>query len=208
MLCAFLASIGDALAGSLMIGQFSAKDLSGWESKEFAGDTIYSLTRLDGQDVLKAVSDNSASGLFKKIKIDIKKTPYLNWRWRIENRLTPLIETEKSGDDYSARIYIVVSTGIFFWQTRALNYVWSSQAAPASNWPNAFAPNNARMIAVRTSDHKLATWYHEKRNIYQELKQWLGDEVIAIDAIAIMTDTDNSHSHATAYYGDIYFSSN
>jgi len=194
-------------AKTLMIDDFSAQDLSRWQTKEFQGTTVYNIVTLDGNKVLEAKSVKAASGLYKKLKVDLTKTAYLNWRWRIENKLPLLIETEKSGDDYAARIYVVVSTGFFFWQTKALNYAWSSQMAPAASWPNAFAPNNALMIPIRTRQDTVAIWYTEKRNIYQELRQWLGNKDFSISGIAIMTDTDNSQEKVTAYYDDIYFSS-
>jgi hypothetical protein len=204
----FLSLVGKNLsATTFIVDDFSTRDLSQWQSKEFKGKTIYQISQLNGEMVLKATSNATASGLFKKIDLDLRKTPYLNWRWRIESRLGPLSELEKSGDDYAARVYVVVSTGFFFWQTKALNYAWSSQLKPATSWPNAFAPDNALMIPVRSGNDKLSTWQTEKRNVYQELKQWLGHDDFSVAAIAIMTDTDNSHSQAIAYYDDIYFSS-
>jgi hypothetical protein len=50
------------------------------------------------------------------------------------------------------------------------------------------------------------TWHSEKRNVYEDLKRLFGAEFHFIDAIALMTDTDNSHRQVKAYYGDIFFS--
>jgi len=212
--CAFLAEglTGVVLAQNtdddrkLTVAEFSANTMAGWESKVFDNETHYALAEVEGGIALKAVSGNSASGLFREISVDISKYPYLNWRWRIENRLSPMDETRKSGDDYAARIYLVIDGGFFFWKTKALNYVWSSRSKKDDQWPNAFAPDNTQMIAARTAKDPTGTWFEEKRNVYQALKQWLGEEVDSIDAVAIMTDTDNSDSRAGAYYGDIYFS--
>ena len=194
-------------ANTLLIDDFSAPDLSLWQTKEFKGQTQYKLITLDGNSVLQAQSVAAASGLYKKLTFDLSKTPYLNWRWRIENKLGTRNEMEKSGDDYAARIYVVVSTGFFFWQTKALNYAWSRQESPQASWPNAFAPNNALMIPIRTKRDQIATWYVEKRNVHHELSQWLGNNKFSVTGLAIMTDTDNSKGQATAYYDDIYFSS-
>ena len=170
----------------------------------FLGKTDYQIVRLENQSVLKAESHSSASGLFKAQRIDLLKTPYLNWRWRIENNLGDINEQRKSGDDYSARIYIVVDAGWAFWKTKAINYVWSSQAEKGKIWPNAFAGTNAMMISLRTSSDKQGVWYNEKRNILIDLKQQFGEDIRYIDAIALMTDTDNAKGDAIAYYGDIY----
>lgn len=190
----------------LMIGQFSSGSLDQWESKDFKGKTHYQLTDLAGTTVLKAESNGSASGLFKEQRIDLQKTPIMNWSWRIENRLGNINEQDKSGDDYAARVYIVVSGGLTFWRTKAIDYVWASTSPKGKIWPNAFAGDHVMMIALRSSTDKTGTWYTEKRNILADLKKFVGEDIRHIDAVAIMTDTDNSNSKATAYYGDIYFS--
>ena len=189
------------------ISAFSSAKLDQWKNKTFSGTTEYHITTLDNSLVLKAESHSSASGLFKEQWIDLLKTPYLNWRWRIDNRLKSINEQSKSGDDYSARIYVVVDGDWAFWKTKAINYVWASNTPKGSIWPNAFAGNKAMMIAIRSSADKTHTWYQEKRNIMQDLEEQFGTEIRYIDAVALMTDTDNSKGNAIAYYGDIYFSS-
>ena len=192
----------------LKISDFSTKQLNGWKSKEFKGKTDYQIIQLDGKTVLKAVSNSSASGLFKEQRIDLYKTPYLNWSWRIENRLGKLNEQTKSGDDYAARVYVVIDGGWIFWNTRAINYVWASNTKKGEIWPNAFAGDHAMMIALRSADDQLRTWRSEKRNILQDLQRLFGDRIRFIDAVAVMTDTDNAKGKATAFYADIYFTEN
>lgn len=209
LICYILLSSGPIHAGEstekLVIGDFSSGSLKAWASKEFKGQTRYQLTALDGVSVLMAESADSASGLYREQHIDLQKTPFMNWRWRIENRLGNINEQEKSGDDYAARIYVVVSGGLVFWRTKAINYVWASTSAKGKIWPNAFAGDHAMMVALRSSGDQTGTWYTEKRNILADLKQLFGEDIHYIDAVAIMTDTDNAKGKATAYYGDIYF---
>lgn len=115
-------------------------------------------------------------------------------------------EQEKSGDDDAARVYVMVSGGLAFWRTRAINYVWASTSPKGRIWPNAFAGDHAVMIALRSADDQTGVWHIEKRNILADLKQQFGEDIQYIDAVAIMADTDNAQGKATAYYGDIYFS--
>lgn len=181
-------------------------DISQWEENSFDGHTSYELVNLDGQHALKASSQASASGYMRKIDIDLNQTPYLNWHWRIDNLLQNIDEQTKKGDDYPARIYVVISGGLFIWKTRALNYVWSSNQPVNSVWPNAFT-DKAILIAHRSGQAQVGQWVKEKRNILADIKKYLKTDAVEINAVAIMTDTDNSGQSATAYYGDIYFSS-
>jgi hypothetical protein len=195
-----------AAESNLPFGNFSRNRLDGWEHKSFKGVTRYALQALDGVVVLKADSHAAGSGLFKEQRIDLENTPFLNWSWRIANRLAGLNEQSKSGDDYAARIYVVVKGGLVFWQTKAINYVWAGNTAKNTVWPNAFAGDHAMMLALRGPEAPLNVWYSEKRNVKADLKMLFGVDLRAIDAVALMTDTDNSGSQVSAFYGDIWFS--
>ena len=196
-----------AETGEIAISNFAAEGLKGWEEKSFSGKTDYQLVKEGSVTVLKAFSQAAASGLFKKKRIDLQQTPYLNWRWRVDKPLHALDEKTKSGDDYGARIYVVIDGGLFFWNTRAINYVWASAVPTGESWPNAFAGKSAMMLALRSSTDTAATWYQEKRNVAADLKEFFGAEIRYIDAVAIMTDTDNSGQQTTAYYDNIFFTS-
>ena len=194
-------------ADQVSVADFSKSNLKGWKDKVFVNKTSYQLVKLNDKTVLKAESQNSASGLIKKIHVDLKNYPFLNWSWRIENRLDTKNEKIKSDDDYATRIYVLIDGGILLWRTKAINYVWTNNAPKNETWPNAFAGKKSTMMALRDSDDKLSYWYYEKRNVYEDLKNIFGNEFESIDAIALMTDTDNSHGQVKSYYGDIFFSS-
>ena len=191
----------------VMIGDFSSGNLDGWQEKGFSGETQYQLLTLNSNTVLRSKSQNSASGLYKKIRVDLSKYPYLNWRWRIENRLETQNEQIKSGDDYAVRIYVIVSGGLLIWRAKALNYVWANASPKYDVWPNAFAGKKAMMMALRSKQDETSTWYVEKRNVFEDLKTIFGTDIQHIDAVAIMTDTDNNGGQATSYFGDIFFTS-
>jgi hypothetical protein len=207
ILLTMLSLIHSAVADNkLPIGEFSQNRLEGWEHKSFKGETQYRLQTIDGVMVLTADSRAAGSGMFKEQVIDLEQTPFLNWSWRIGNRLTGLNEQSKAGDDYAARVYVVVKGGLAFWQTKAINYVWAGTTKQDSVWPNAFAGDHAMMLALRGPEASLNVWQTEKRNVRADFKKLFGQDISTIDAVAIMTDTDNGGGQATAAYGDIWFS--
>lgn len=208
LLLTMLAS-APAWAGPLRVGVglFSHGDLAGWQPKRFAGRTRYSLVRTQGRLVLRAVSHASASGLYRQVHIDLARTPYLHWSWRVAHVLaSPHDERTRGGDDYPARVYVVFSGGLFFWRTRAIDYVWSSNQPVGSSWPNAFT-GRVRMVAVESGSAKVGRWVDERRDVLADYRRLFGAEPGDVDAVAIMTDTDNTGLSATAWYGDIWFSS-
>ncbi len=193
-------------AETIALSHFATDGLIGWSEKSFYGQTQYSIVERNGDKVLLAQSNNSASALYKKIRIDLDKTPYLNWSWWVNNHLGDIDEQQKEGDDYPARVYVIIDGGVFFWKTRALNYVWSSNQPKGATWPNAYT-DNARMMALETGSAYLRQWRSEKRNIRADLRQQFGEDLRYIDGVAIMTDTDNSQGQAVTYYRNLFFSS-
>jgi len=123
----------------------------------------------------------------------------------VENVLSGIDERAKAGDDYPARIYVVAKGGLAFWKTRALTYVWASNEPVGSMWSNAFTAN-AHMIAVQSGAKGLGKMTMEKRNIRDDWMLAFGEDIEKIDAVAIMTDTDNSGQWARAWYGQPWFS--
>ena len=195
----------NCFAGPVYISHFSNLSLENWQHKSFKGYTQYQIVPLNKQTVLQAKSTAAASSLYKTVKIDLHKTPYLNWSWRIDKKLAINDEQNKQGDDFSARIYLIIKGEWFFWQTKAINYVWANHSPKNTAWPNPFAGNNVMMIAIRSNNDASKQWYTEKRNVLTDFTRHFGGNIRYIDGIAIMTDTDNAAGSAHSYYADIYF---
>jgi hypothetical protein len=186
------------------IARFSRGDLNGWQTKVFSGETRYSLESPDGRFALRADSSAAASGRYREVSVDLNKTPILNWTWKVGGILTGNDERTRAGDDYPARVYVVFSGGLMFWRTRAINYVWSNKQPIDSRWPNAFT-DHAHMIAIESGSDRVGQWISECRDVRADYWRAFGEEPGRVDAVAIMTDTDNTGTVATAWYGDIWF---
>lgn len=186
------------------VSVLTAADISAWAPWAFSGETRYTPVKIDQRRAIKASSSDSASGLYRKISIDLDETPLLHWSWRVDNTLAGINEKTKEGDDYPARVYVLAAHPLFFWRTRALSYVWSSAQPGGSDWPNAYT-ENAWMVAVRSGKQGLGKWHRQQRNVREDFERYFGKDVRYVDAVALMTDTDNTGRKATAYYGPIYF---
>lgn len=188
------------------IGRFSDGDLDNWKTREFDGLTRYRLTEEGGRTFLIAQSEDTAAAYYFEHRVDLRKTPVLNWSWRKDLVLDPGDENSKAGDDFVARVYVVRSGGLAFWNTRAINYVWSFQHARGDVWDNPFAGDRAKMVSLRDASDGQGQWLHERRHVIDDFRELLGMDIDHIDGVAIMTDSDNSGGRAVASYGDIWFS--
>lgn len=188
----------------LSISRFKSEGLEGWEQKSFKGFTQYNLDSEEGRVVVKATSRAAASGLFRRISFDPKEYRYLRWSWKIDHTILKGDETTRAGDDYAARLYVVFA-GNFFWQTKAINYIWANHLEKGSSIPNAYT-SSAIMVAVESGNGTAGQWHFEERDIYADFKKLFGSDPGQVNAVAIMTDTDDTGGQATAWYGEITLS--
>ena len=205
LLCIGLA-VGWGIAGADGVEVLRDGDTAGWEEKVFEGRTLYETVSQDGRTVVRATSRGTASGLYLRRRIDLDETPILRWSWRVERTLGDIDERTRAGDDYSARVYVIRSHPVFLWKTRAVNYVWASVQPEGATWPNAYT-DSSQNVAVRSGDTHTGRWVEERRDVRADFRALFGESVRHVDAVAIMTDTDNTGGDAVAFYGDIDFTS-
>ncbi|WP_417222208.1 DUF3047 domain-containing protein [Amphritea sp.] len=197
-----LLTLSPASAFASAIPDFDQQGLTQWESENFVGETRYSLTTEGDNEILEARSNQSASGLFYKQALPITADTRLSWRWKINNTWPDAVETSKTGDDFPVRVYIVVSDGPFFWQKRTLVYVWSNNKPINSRWDNPFT-SKAQMWAVDSGTELAGQWTEHHRPLQADLKTAFDTIYTEIEAIAIMTDSDNGGSSFLSWYDNI-----
>jgi len=188
----------------LQIGKFSSGDLAGWKEQTIFGSkktTVYSFAQDNGRTVLQGKSVNAASGLLFKTDIDPKTHPVISWSWKIDHTVKKGNERVKDGHDFAARLYVVFHRG-FFSKNRVVEYVWGNVMHKGETIRNPYS-NNMAMIAVDAGDELAGKWIVHKRNFAEDYRNVFGEEPPKVGAIAIMTDSDNTHESATGYYGDI-----
>ena len=199
--------IQQSLAAEIVkIFEFNDEEMITLQVRKLKGKTTYTLGSNDKGNYLKAESEGKASGLGKKVKINLIKTPFINITWKVEKDLTGINEQSKKGHDYAARVFIIKKTGITALSNRAINYVFSSNNIIGKHWRSPFTKNSIDYVLATTQDN-LNEWVSVKANVKEHFKKLHDIDVNEIEGVAIMTDTDNSKLPAIAYYQNIYFSS-
>ena len=199
--------IQQSLAAEIVkIFEFNDEEMITLKVRKLKGKTTYTLGSNDKGNYLKAESEGKASGLGKKVKINLIKTPFINITWKVEKDLTGINEQSKKGHDYAARVFIIKKTGITALSNRAVNYVFSSNNIIGKHWRSPFTKNSIDYVLATTQDN-LNEWVSVKANVKEHFKKLHNIDVNEIEGVAIMTDTDNSKLPAIAYYQNIYFSS-
>jgi hypothetical protein len=198
--------VKSVLAALAAAGLFSSTGLDGWTEQTFAGKqpTRYRLVRDSGVQVLEADCRASASGWMLRREVDLKATPVLRWRWKVSQVYSGVREREKRGDDYPARVYVVIDGGLAIWRTRSLVYVWASSEPQGADWPSAYT-RQAHVVALRSGAPGAGQWHEERRDVRADFKRYFGLEASRADGVAVMTDCDDAGGATRAWYGDVRF---
>ena len=208
--------------------QFSASRAGeappGWSPfvvSPFASRTEYRLVDSNPRTVLEARADGSASGFYRRIHIDPKRHPVIEWRWRV---LEPLAHTDPripSRDDSPARLVISFHgdasrldigerstlrlykalTGEML-PYAMLMYVWASDAPVGTIAPNVYT-EKIQMIVVENDG--AGQWHEFRRNVLEDYRHAFGEDPSDIVSVGVMTDADDTRGKARAQYGDISF---
>ena len=196
----------------------------GWEPMEFPKidrHSRYQLTDDDGEQVVKATTDNSASGLIARVSVEPGDSLILRWRWKVSNVYQQGNARKKEGDDYPARIYVAFEfepdeAGFFERAKRktvevvfgeelpgnALNYIWANRLPVGEIVANPFT-DTTMMVAVNSGVTNTGEWVTVERDIVADYRKAFDREPPKLVGVAIMSDSDNTGASATAWYGDV-----
>jgi len=220
-----------AIEDSMVAGAFSAARPgaampAGWVSLEAANikvRTRYTLVDDNGVTVLRADSQSGASGLSRSVRIDPAEMPWLRWRWKISNIIDQADLRTRQGDDFPARVYVMfdypleklpflernklrLARALFDPNLPAatLCYVWDGKAPAGTMVPSAYT-GRVKVIVVESGAARARQWVDVERNIARDFRAAFGEEAPSVSAVAVATDTDNTGTTATAFFGDISF---
>jgi hypothetical protein len=187
--------------------------------------THYDLIEDDGKVVLHAVADNAASGLAYRTDVVLANAPVIAWRWKIAGLIHDADPYKASREDAPARIVLefdgdktklpLVERGIYRIAERVsgralpyatLMYIWSNRESVGTIIPNP-RTHRVQMIAASSGSAGVGAWQSLMRDVRADFRRAFGEEPGRLTAVGVLTDTDNTDSHAEAWYGDIRFQS-
>jgi hypothetical protein len=183
--------------------------------------TRFSRVAMDGRDAVMASADGSASMLRHKVRVPADQLQQVRFSWKVPQLIANSDLTLREGDDSPVRVVLAFEGDRSKWSSKnamlseltrvltgeempyaTLMYVWSNQHVQESIVLNP-RTDRIRKLVVETGPQKLKQWLDYERNIKADFERAFGEAPGALVGIALMTDTDNTHSKATAYYGPV-----
>ena len=185
--------------------------------------TEYRLVATSEGTALQASADRSASGFYRRIRMDPKRHPIVEWRWNVVQPVPGADLRIPSREDSPARLVISFhgdATRLDFSERVTLRlykaltgqtlpyamimYVWAS-ALPAETVIPGEYTDKIQMIVVESDEARVGEWVRFRRNVLEDYRRVFGEEPWDVVAVGVMTDSDHTSQKARCLYGDITF---
>ncbi len=177
--------------------------LKEWEEKILKGKVVYVIEKGGALSYVRAKSENTASALYYKIKLDVKKSPVISWKWRVDKfpgRGLPETIEGKKEEDFAARVYVIFPAA-FFTNSKCIEYIWA-ESLPTGTCGESGYSKNIKVLVLESG--KSDAWRPEERDIVADYVKLYGEEPkLNIGAISFMTDADSTGTYADAVYDEI-----
>jgi hypothetical protein len=182
-----------------MVEDFSSFEIGtfpeGWKSRGGDGTEVYRV-RSDKEPYLEANAKNSAVAIAKKFQYDLTEYPYLIWHWRVLELPQDGDERFKKTGDSAAAIYVIFE-GRF--RPKNIKYVWSA-SLPVGTITESPYSSKTKIVVLRNQRSPLREWVRERVNVHADYQRLFSGKTEQVQAIGLMSDSDNTESTAVAHY--------
>ena len=194
-----------------------------WESVKIPGKlaTEYSLVRVNNLNKLKANAQASASMLRQDLHIEPERLNALSFSWQIQKLIADADMSQRETEDSPVRLVLAFDGDRSQFSAKnamlselshavsgkpmpyaTLMYVWCNKR-PVNSVIHNPRTDRIRKIVIESGPQRVNQLISYERNIKADFEKAFGEAPGALIGIAIMTDTDNTRSHAQAWYGPI-----
>ncbi|HYB21344.1 MAG TPA: DUF3047 domain-containing protein [Thermodesulfobacteriota bacterium] len=154
---------------------------------------------------LRLLSVNDTFGLEKKVSFDIRKYPYLSWRWRVLRLPREGDIRKRETDDEAGQVYVLFPRFPTMVNTQSVGYIWDSNAPQGSSGTST-AYSKMKYFVLQSGPGKPDQWTWETRNVYEDYKKLFNEEPPEVGGLLLFVNTQHTQSPAEMEYGEIFFS--
>lgn len=182
---------------SYAVGSFPTRwDVRGDDAE---ARTVYTIVEgEEGNRFLRARAEQQDIQIGLSKAFEPKQFPVLQWRWRVSQIPTGGNERAKKTNDSAASVYVVFDSTLI---PRAIKYVWSATLPVGTRFDSPIYWR-AKVVVLQSGPQSDGEWRQETIDFYQDYKTLFGFEPGEVQGIAVLTDSDTTHSVAEADYDD------
>jgi len=178
----------------------------GWQG-QFWGSPRYDFAVItDGSSkVLRLRSRDDNSIISKEIRVDVRRFPLLVWRWKVTLLPPGGDARRKEVDDQAAQVYVTFPRFPTALRSRVIGYVWDT-TTPVGTVVKQEAGRAATYVVVRSGAADAGRWVIETRDVLKDYRSLYGEEPgEEARVLSVGIDSNDTHSSAEAYVGEIFF---
>jgi hypothetical protein len=153
------------------------------------------------------LSVNDGFGIKKDFSFDIRKFPYLTWRWKATRLPKGGDIRKRETDDQAGQIYVLFPRFPALINTRSMGYVYDA-LTPVGTAGTSTAYSKMKYVVLQSGPDKLGQWVWETRNVYENYKKYFLEDPPTVGGLLLYINTQHTQSSAEIYYGEIFFSTN
>ena len=154
---------------------------------------------------VQLLSVNDGFGIKKEFSFDIRKHPYLTWRWKATRLPKGGDIRKREADDQAGQIYVLFPRFPAMINTRSMGYIWDA-ATPAGTSGTSTAYRRMKYVVLQSGTEKLGQWIWETRNVLEDYKKYFQEDPPLVGGLLLYIDTQQTQSSAEIFYADIFFS--
>ena len=172
---------------------------AGWRVRKDSAKSAYTVQQEGPLRFLRAHAENLGIQAAKEKEWDLDAYPVLAWSWR--PRIFPTGANEQSGkNDSVLAVYLLVPYSRII-GPKAVKYIWS-EAVPVGARLSSNA-GNTQVRVLRSGTAAKGQWTEERVNVRDDYRAYFEVKNTPAPAgIAVLTDSDDTHSVAEGDYAD------
>ena len=193
----------------ILADDFSGDRIGGltrhWRWKKDENDELLLSVREENGNRFINVRDKGDSVTYgREFRWNIKKYPYISWRWRVHALPQGGDERFNETNDSAAAVYILYGKNIVG-VPKVVKYVWST-TLPKGTATRRKGIGRPWTIVARSGEKDAGIWHTEVFNAWEAFRKTFGGEP-PDDAlgIAVLTDANATDTYAEADYDDFMF---
>jgi hypothetical protein len=192
-----------------------------WNLSRFIASTQYQIVEHEGERVLFANADISASGLLQPLTLTPGEYPFITWRWKVPQLIPGADNATGVSDDSPVRVIVAfdgdkskldfedqaIARTVKLFSGRempyaTIQYIWENRLPPETVLEHA-RTSRSKMLVVESGPARLNQWLTFKRDLRADYQRVYGEPPGPIIFVGVMTDSNSTGTKTSGYYGDI-----
>ncbi len=146
-----------------------------------------------GVKAVRLKSEKSSFSIQRGISVDVRKYPYVTWRWKVDDLPGGGDFRHDASDDQAAQLFVA------FGGRDSISYIWDT-TAPVGATGGLWIPMvmKVKIVVVDSGGGGLGKWISVTRNVYEDYKRLFGGEPKTAEGLRFQINSQHTGTHASS----------